>query len=82
MAKYERDLNNNKNMATTREVTLDAVEIRPTMKQVGVRKTVVTSVDDEVVSTNNFTQYYSQGDDMSAEPTEAQDIATYYWSTL
>jgi len=69
-------------MAVERTEVVDAIEVRPLLKQVGVRKTVTTSVDGEDVSVNSYTLYFSQGDDISAENALFQNIANHYWSTL
>ena len=69
-------------MAVERTEVVDAIEARPLLKQVGVRKTATTSVDGEDVSVNSYTLYFSQGDDISAENALFQNIANHYWSTL
>ena len=69
-------------MAVERTEVVDAIEVRPLLKQVGVRKTVTTSVDGEDVAVNSYTLYFSQGDDISAEDALFQNIANQYWSTL
>jgi len=69
-------------MAVERTEVVDAIEVRPLLKQVGVRKTVTTSVDGEDVAVNSYTLYFSQGDDISAEDALFQNIANHYWSTL
>ena len=69
-------------MAVERTEVVDAIEVRPLLKQVGVRKTVITSVDGEDVAVNSYTLYFSQGDDISAEDALFQNIANHYWSTL
>ncbi len=69
-------------MAVERTEVVDAIEVRPLLKQVGVRKTVTTAVDGEEVAVNSYTLYFSQGDDISAEDNLFQNIANHYWSTL
>jgi hypothetical protein len=69
-------------MAVERTEAIDAIEVRPLLKQVGVRKLVTTVVDGETVSVNSYTLYFSQGDDISAEDTLFQNVANNYWSTL
>ena len=69
-------------MAVERTEVVDAIEVRPLLKQVGVRKTVTTAVDGEEVAVNSYTLYFSQGDDISAEDSLFQNIANHYWSTL
>jgi|TARA_B100000035_G_scaffold16851_1_gene13578 hypothetical protein len=69
-------------MAVERTEVVDAIEVRPLLKQVGVRKTVTTAVDGEEVAVNSYTLYFSQGDDISAEDDLFQNIANHYWSTL
>lgn len=69
-------------MAVERIEVVDAVEVRPLLKQVGVRKTVTTKEDGETVAVNSYTQYFSQDDDISAEDALFQSISNHYWSTL
>ncbi len=69
-------------MSVERIIDVDAIEVRPLLKQVGVRKTVTTAVDGETVSVNSLTEYYSQGDDISEQDPLFQNIANHYWSTL
>lgn len=69
-------------MAVERTEAVDAIEVRPLLKQVGVRKIVTTVVDGETVATNSYTLYFSQGDDISGEDALFQSIANHYWSTL
>ncbi len=69
-------------MAVERTEVVDGIEVRPLLKQVGVRKTVTTAVDGETVSVNSLTEYYSQGDDISEQDPLFQNIANHYWSTL
>ena len=69
-------------MAVERTEVVDGIEVRPLLKQVGVRKTVTTAVDGETVSVNSLTEYYSQGDDISEQDPMFQNIANHYWSTL
>jgi len=69
-------------MAVERTEVVDGIEVRPLLKQVGVRKTVTTDVDGETVSVNSLTEYYSQGDDISEQDPLFQNIANHYWSTL
>lgn len=69
-------------MALERTEVVDAIEVRPLLKQVGVRKTVTTVVDGETVSVNSYETHFSQGDDISAEDALFQNIANHYWSTL
>ncbi len=69
-------------MAVERIIDVDGIEVRPLLKQVGVRKTVTTAVDGETVSVNSLTEYYSQGDDISEQDPLFQNIANHYWSTL
>lgn len=69
-------------MAVTREITVDSIEVRPLMKQVGVTKCVKTYEDEELVATDFLTQFFVQGDDMSSEDDLVQSIASHYWSTL
>lgn len=69
-------------MALERTEVVDAIEVRPLLKQVGVRKTVTNVVDGETVSVNSYEQHFSQGDDISGEDALFQNIANHYWSTL
>ncbi len=69
-------------MAVERTEVVDAIEVRPLLKQVGVTKTVTTKEDGETVSVNSYTHYFSQGDDISAEDALFQNISNHYWSTL
>jgi len=69
-------------MAVERTEVVDAIEVRPLLKQVGVRKTVTTVADGETVAVNSYTQYFSQGDDISGEDALFQSISNHYWSTL
>lgn len=69
-------------MALERNEKVDAIEIRPLLNQVGVRKTVTTVQDGEEVSVNAFTVYFSQEDDISGEDPLVQSVANHYWSTL
>jgi len=69
-------------MAVERTEVVDGIEVRPLLKQVGVRKTVTTAVDGETVSVNSYTHYFSQDDDVSGEDSLFQNIANHYWSTL
>ena len=69
-------------MSVERIIDVDGIEVRPLLKQVGVRKTVTTAVDGETVSVNSLTEYYSQGDDISEQDPLFQNIANHYWSTL
>jgi len=69
-------------MAVERTEVVDAIEVRPLLKQVGVRKTVTTTEDGETVSVNSYTQYFSQDDDVSGEDSLFQSISNHYWSTL
>jgi hypothetical protein len=69
-------------MALERTEVVDAIEIRPLLKQIGVTKTITTTQDGEEVSKNAYSVYFSQEDDLSGEDTLVQSIANYYWSTL
>ncbi len=69
-------------MALERTEVVDAIEVRPLLQQVGVRKTVTTVVDGETVSVNSYETHFSQGDDISAEDALFQSIANHYWGTL
>jgi len=69
-------------MAVERTEVIDAIEVRPLLKQVGFRKTVTTTVDGETVSVNSYETHFSQEDDISAEDALFQNIANHYWSTL
>jgi plasmid rolling circle replication initiator protein Rep len=69
-------------MALERTEVVDAIEIRPLLKQVGVTKTVTTVQDGEEVSKNAYSIYFSQEDDISGEDTLVQTIANHYWGTL
>lgn len=69
-------------MAVERTEVVDAIEVRPLLKQVGVRKTIKNIVDGEEVSSNSLTMYFSQGDDISEEDSLFQNMANHYWSTL
>jgi hypothetical protein len=69
-------------MALERTEVVDAIEIRPLLKQVGVRKTIKNIVDGEQVSSNTMSLYFSQGDDISGEDSLFQNMANHYWSTL
>lgn len=69
-------------MALERTEVVDAIEVRPLLQQVGLRKTVTTTEDGETVSVNSYTLYFSQGDDISGEDALFQNIANHYWSTL
>ena len=69
-------------MALERVEVLSGIDIRPTLKQVGVIKLINNVVDGETVSTNRMTHYYRQGEDISGEDPVFQDMANYYWSTL
>ena len=69
-------------MALERTEVVDAIEVRPLLQQVGVRKTVTNVVDGETVSVNSYEIHFSQGDDISAEDPLFQNIANHYWSTL
>lgn len=67
-------------MTIRRETIVDAIEIRPLMRQVGVTKCVNTYEDDELVATDIMTQHFSEGDDLSSEDALVQTIANQYWS--
>ncbi len=69
-------------MAVERTEVVDAIEVRPLLQQVGVRKTIKNIVDGEEVSSNSMTLYFSQGDDISGEDSLVQNMANHYWSTL
>lgn len=69
-------------MTVTREVVLDAVEVRPLMKQVGVTKCIKTYEDDQLVSVDYMTRHFSDGDDLSEEEELVQQIARNFWDTL
>jgi len=69
-------------MAVERTEVVDAIEVRPLLKQVGVKKIIKNIVDGEEVSSNSMTLYFSQGDDISGEDSLVQNIANHYWSTL
>ncbi len=69
-------------MSVERIIDVDAIEVRPLLKQVGVRKMVTTKEDGKTVSANFLTEYYSQGDDISEQDPLFQNIANHYWSTL
>lgn len=69
-------------MALERTEVVDAIEIRPLLKQVGVRKSIKNIVDGEEVSSNTMSLYFSQGDDISGEDLLFQNMANHYWSTL
>ena len=69
-------------MALERIEVVDAIEIRPLLKQVGVRKIIKNIVDGEQVSSNTMSLYFSQGDDISGEDSLFQNMANHYWSTL
>jgi hypothetical protein len=69
-------------MALERTEVVDAIEIRPLLKQVGVRKIIKNIVDGEEVSSNTMSLYFSQGDDISGENSLFQNMANHYWSTL
>lgn len=69
-------------MAVERTEVVDAIEVRPLLKQVGIRKTVTTLVDGEEVAVSSYTEYFSQGDDISGEDALFQSISNHYWSTL
>ncbi len=69
-------------MAVERIIDVDGIEVRPLLKQVGVRKRVTTKEDGKTVSVNSLTEYYSQGDDISEQDPLFQNIANHYWSTL
>jgi hypothetical protein len=69
-------------MALERTEVVDAIEIRPLLKQVGVRKIIKNIVDGEEVSYNTMSLYFSQGDDISGENSLFQNMANHYWSTL
>lgn len=69
-------------MAVERTEVVDAIEVRPTLQQVGIRKRVTTVVDGEEVAANTYTHYYRQDDDISAEDALFQNMANHYWSTL
>jgi len=69
-------------MTVTREVVLDAVEVRPLMKQVGVTKCIKTYEDDQLVSVDYMTRHFSDGDDLSSEEELVQQIARNFWDTL
>ena len=69
-------------MAVERIIDVDGIEVRPLLKQVGVRKMVTTKEDGKTVSANFLTEYYSQGDDISEQDPLFQNIANHYWSTL
>ncbi len=69
-------------MAVERIIDVDGIEVRPLLKQVGVRKMVTTKEDGKTVSVNSLTEYYSQGDDISEQDPLFQNIANHYWSTL
>ena len=69
-------------MAVERTEVVDAIEVRPLLKQVGVRKIIKNIVDGEEVSSNSMTLYFSQGDDISGEDSLVQNMANHYWSTL
>jgi len=69
-------------MAVERTEVVDAIEVRPLLKQVGVTKTVTTTEDGETVSVNSYTHYFSQDDDISTEDALFQNISNHYWSTL
>ena len=69
-------------MSLERVEVLDAIEIRPELKQVGLRKVIKNEVDGELISSNIITSYFSQGDDISGEDPLFQNMANHYWSTL
>ena len=69
-------------MAVERTEVVDAIEVRPLLKQVGVTKTVTIKEDGETVSVNSYTHYFSQDDDISDEDALFQNISNHYWSTL
>lgn len=69
-------------MAVERTEVVDAIEVRPLLKQVGVKKIIKNIVDGEEISSNSMTLYFSQGDDISGEDSLVQNIANHYWSTL
>ena len=69
-------------MSVERIIDVDGIEVRPLLKQVGVRKMVTTKEDGKTVSVNSLTEYYSQGDDISEQDPLFQNIANHYWSTL
>ena len=69
-------------MTVTREVVLDAVEVRPLMKQVGVTKCIKTYEDDQLVSVEYVIRHFSDGDDLSEEEELVQQIARNFWDTL
>jgi len=69
-------------MSVERIIDVDGIEVRPLLKQVGVRKMVTTKEDGKTVSVNFLTEYYSQGDDILEQDPLFQNIANHYWSTL
>ena len=69
-------------MAVERTEVVNAIDIRPLLKQVGLKKTVTTKEDGETVSVLSYTHYFSQDDDISREDPLFQNISNHYWSTL
>lgn len=70
-------------MSVERTVTVDGIEVRPTVGCVTVREKVVTEVDgEESMKKHNIERHINPGDDISEEDPLVQTIVNAYWGTL